>query len=95
MIKITLKFRWLAGGGVTINASLVCKESGPVLLRNPIVLCDFSGGVGQDPRPPLDPRMYIAKLELKFALPVPCSKPRVYYTILNQKWTSESLHCYM
>ena len=52
-----MAFRWRADDDPTLNAGLVVFEnfrgSGPVLLRNSLCFCDFSGGGGgPDPLPP-------------------------------------------
>ena len=63
-----MAFRWRADDDPTLNASLVVFEnfrgSGPVLLRNSVFFCDFSGGGGGGggggsgpPALPLDPRI--------------------------------------
>ena len=50
---IEMAFRWHAHVDPTLNAGLVARGSGQVLLRNPI-FCDFSGGEGgiRTPCPP-------------------------------------------
>ena len=52
---IEMAFRWRAHVDPTLNAGLVARGSGQVLLRNPM-FCDFSGGGGSGlPVPPPPP----------------------------------------
>ena len=51
---IKMVFCWRADDFPTLNASLVVRVSGPILLRNPI-FCDFSGGGGGVSGPPVPP----------------------------------------
>ena len=55
-------FRWRANDGPTLNVGFVAlrffRGSGPVLLKNTLYFCDFSGGVPEPLSPPPPPHTH-------------------------------------